>query len=539
MTPAQFAVRQRLYDDFAFYAENALKIRTKSDGVVPFVLNEAQRRLLAVIERQWKKNRRVRIVILKGRQMGLSTVVGGWMFSQITQTLKTEAKKAIVVTHKAESTEALFDMTKRFYDEAPAILKPATKYSNARKLVFTNISAGYMVATAGGEGIGRGETITHAHLSELAWWPKNSARDNYNGLMEAIPNEAGTAVFIESTANGMSGLFYDQWRRAVAGESDFEPCFLPWFIEPTYTVEPPEDFERTPDEDKLVDLYGLNNGQLMFRRRKIATKGVDLFRQEYPCCAEEAFLTSGRPVFEGDRLVELHLAAKDAFKASPDADVMWEPLERKTYFAGAWEDDPRGELFVYLPYSPSETYYIGADVGGGVKRDYSVAQVFDSKRRQAAVWRSDRYDPDAFGTMLAHLGRLFNDARIICERNNQGILTNRVLTKDEGYSNYYTEKVYDKVSDTETTHVGFFTSEKSKTLIINQLRAHVRDKSISIYDYATLAELQSFSVQENGKMEAEKGCHDDCVISLALCDHINEGAFEPIESSTEWYASIA
>jgi len=538
MSASILAVRRRLYEDFAYYAENVLKIRTKENGIRPFRLNEAQRRLHEVVERQIREKGRVRVIIVKGRQMGLSTYVGGRLFSQVTQTLAGQARKAIVVTHKAESTQSLFDMTQRFYELCPEAVRPETKYSSRKELKFANIDAGYMVATAGGDGIGRGETITHAHLSELAHWPKGSALANYNGLMEAIPDARGTEVYIESTSNGMSGTFYDQCQAAISGESEFELVFLPWYIEPSYRAEVPADFRKTPQEVDLAAQYGLDDGQLMFRRRKIAGKGEDLFKQEYPLNVEESFLTSGRPVFKLEKIDAMRNKAKAMFPKSPDSDLGWEPIARLALFGKRWENDPRGDLLCYRPLDEAETYYVGADVGAGVRKDFSVAQVFDSHRRQCAVWRSDRTDPDYFGTVLANIGRLFNDALIVCERNNHGILTNRVIQKDEGYPNFYTETVVDKITDVETTFVGFFTSEKSKPLIIDKLRANVREGNIEIYDRATLAEMQSFIVTDKGTMEAEKGCHDDTVMALALCDHINEGFYAPIINHDAWYERI-
>jgi hypothetical protein len=93
-----------------------------------------------------------------------------------------------------------------------------------------------MVATAGGDSIARGETITHQHDSELAFWPKATAKDNFNALMATTPDEAGTAIFIESTANGMSGLFYELWLGALDGTNGFIPFFSPWFDSPEYSV---------------------------------------------------------------------------------------------------------------------------------------------------------------------------------------------------------------------------------------------------------------------------------------------------------------
>ena len=537
LSEAALAVRRRLFEDFEFYAENALYIRTKDQQIVPFKLNRAQTRLLERIYAQLEARGFVRLIVLKGRQMGISTLIGAFLYFWVSQR---RAQRAIVLAHEAPASANLFGMTRRFHEKVPEILRPSTRYSSKKELDFDGLDSSYRVLTAGGDSIARSETASAAHLSEVAFWPKGSAADNFSGLMDTIPNVPGTVVFIESTANGMAGVFYDQWKAAEDGSSVFEAVFLPWYWEPGYILPVPADVEWTPDELSLLNLYqadGLTKGHLMFRRSKIAEKGLDLFKQEYPCNAREAFLTSGRPVFDQVALEAQRARAKAAFGPSLDPEQAWKVPTRYALMGAEWTEDPRGELLEYLPLDPKETYWIGADVGGGVRKDHSVAQVFDSKRRQAAVWRSDRYDPDAFGSVLAKLGRRYHEAKVICERNNHGILTNRVLSKDEGYTNYYTETVYDKVSDTETTYVGFFTSEKSKPLIINQLRANLRKGLLEINDPTTLDELGTFVVAENGRLEADKGRHDDCVLALAMADHINEGTFKPVANQDEWFVN--
>jgi hypothetical protein len=530
MTPEMLAVRQRLFDDFAYYAESALFIRTKKQKIEQFKLNTAQKILLTSVDKQLKDRGYVRIIVLKGRQMGLSTAIGGWLYWWVSQR---QAQKALVVAHKGESTQTLFDMTQRFHEKMQPILKPHHKYSSRKELVFDVLDSSYAIVTAGGDGIGRSETITVAHLSELAFWPKSSANANFSGLMDTIPREKGTAVFIESTAFGVSGLFYEQCKAARDGTSDFEFVFLPWFIEDGYRAPVPEGFEHTPVEQELVDAYGLVDEQLMFRRLRIAEKGPELFKQEYPCNADEAFLTSGRPVFHTEIVTEMLKNAK-------------EPIARKT-LAGevdgdkhsmVWEDHTRGELLCYLPHDANETYYLGGDVGFGVSKDFSVAQVFDSKRRQAAMWRSDKHSSDYFGTVMANLGRYYNDALVCCERNGPGQLANRVLSNDEAYPNVYQEIQYDKITDTESTVVGFQTTMKSKPFVIDRLRANVRDRAIEIYDKTTLEELRSFIVTETGRMESERGTHDDTVIALALADNINDGPWSPIVNTAENYMEI-
>jgi len=522
------AVRQRLFDDFEFYAEHAIKIRTKPDAagnsqVSPLILNEAQRRLQAVIERQLETIKKVRIIILKGRQMGLSTHVGAWFYYRVSQR---NAQRAIVVAHKGDSTNTLFKMTQQFHDMMPEILKPSTRYSNRKELVFDKLVSSYFVTTAGGDSIGRSETITCAHLSELAFWPKTSAQETFSGLMDAVPAGPGTAVIIESTANGVSGLFYEQCQKARTGEGEFEFIFLPWFIEPGYRLPVPAKFQRTPAEQKLVDKYGLDDEQLMFRRARISEKGVELFKQEYPCDADEAFLTSGRPVFNPERIKE-------------QREFVQEPIQRMALTAGEWEEHPLGELRQFAEIDPRENYYIGCDVGFGVQKDYSVAQIFDGHRRQVGIWRSDRVEPGYLGTVLAHLGRLYNEAQIICESNGPGILTNRVLFQYEAYPWVFQDTVYDKTDPAvESQRLGFQTNEKSKALVISELRERLRNREIEIRDATTLDEMQSYIVTETGKMEAEKGTHDDCVIALALADHINDGSFTAIENEPAFYQSI-
>ena len=178
-------VRKRLYTDFSFYAKGALKIRTKAGDIAPLKLKPAQKILNDAVTKQLETEGKVRVIILKARQQGLSTYVGGYLYFSVSQR---KAAKALVITHHSDSTRALFDMTKRYHENCPEILKPHTKYSSRRELSFDVLDSSYVVATAGGEAIGRGETLTHVHASELAFWSKTTAADNWNSLTQAVPN---------------------------------------------------------------------------------------------------------------------------------------------------------------------------------------------------------------------------------------------------------------------------------------------------------------------------------------------------------------
>lgn len=521
---ARRIVRQRLLEDFEFYAKYALKIRTKEGAIEPLVLNAAQRIFVQVCIRQLATTGRIRIVVLKGRQQGLSTVIEAILFWWVSQH---KAVKAIVMTHMSESTKALFDMCKRYFDNCPAALKPSTKYSSRKELSFDKLDSSYMVATAGGEGIGRGETLQLAHLSEAAFYPPHVAKDNINGLMQAIPNARGTMCFVESTANGVGNPFHTIWTNAVEGKSDFEAVFIPWFIQTEYRHEVPENFKRTPDEEDLVAKYGLDDEQLMFRRKKIAVNGIELFNQEYPCTADEAFLTSGRPVFNSAQLTA---------RISKVPEIISRLAMEGSESGGTeWNEHARGELLVYKRHDPGESYVIGADVAMGVKGgDWSVAQILNSHKEQVAVYRSQVH-PDYFADVLNSLGHFYNTARVGVENNNHGILTATRLGKDHAYPNLYFETSVDKQTEQETVTFGFRTTVKTKPLIIDQLRASLRDDDLTLNDKTTIRECLTYVVSEEGKLEAEKGCHDDTVMALAIANHIHEGRFTPVEVSEDHY----
>lgn len=524
--------RVRLLKDFKFWARHSWKIRTKSGEIKPLVLNKVQDRfLLDHVIPQLDTVGYVRSVILKGRQQGLSTVVAAYLYWRASQN---KGQKGLVIAHLADSTNTLFNMYQRGHENMPELLKPTTKYSSKSELVFKTLDSGVQVATAGGRSIGRGETLQLMHLSEVAFWPANFAKVNFNGLLKALPNEAGTACFVESTANGMSGAFHDLWNGAVKAENGFYPFFSAWFESDEYRLPVPEGFLRTPDENELAEKHDLDNEQLYWRRQEINTNGLELFHQEYPCTPDEAFITSGRPVFIQERIAEMKENAAPVIRRMA--------VDQSVHANGkvTWKlmDNPRGELQVFHERNDREIYYIGADTSVGIrnpdKSDYSVAQVLDSHKRQVAVWRG-QVTPDYFARVLVAMGEYYNMAMIAPERNGHGLLVVVRLWKDHMYQNVYSDVREGQEADRETLDVGFQTNTSTKPLIIDKLREEVREKTIEINDLTTLDEMLSFIVTDSGKMEAEKGLYDDCVMSLAIANHIHEGSFTPITVTDDFY----
>ena len=198
------------------------------------------------------------------------------------------------MAHDSATSDALFAMSKNLIKNMQGELSPEEIRSNAKEIIINSpampdrdATASYRLYTAGSPEAGRGTTPTIAHLSEVAFWQHDAKI--LAGLFQGISQADGTEVILESTANGAQGEFYRLWKGAVAGDNEYLPIFLPWYITPEYRRTAPEGMELTAEEERLVESYDLDRDQLYWRRLKIAEGGKLKFQQEYPATADEAF----------------------------------------------------------------------------------------------------------------------------------------------------------------------------------------------------------------------------------------------------------
>lgn len=285
----ELEVRRKLRDDFVHYSAKCLKIRVKRGEIQPLALNAAQLYLHQKAEEQRKRTGKVRIIGLKGRQQGFSTYVEGRLYWRISHR---KGVKGFILTHEQPATDNLFAMTERYHEHCPGLVKPHTGKSNAKELSFDLLDSSYEIGTAGTKGVGRSNTLQYLHGSEVAFWP--NAESHAAGLLQCVPDEPETEVFLESTANGIGNFYHQTWQEAEAGIGEFEAVFVPWFWEPGYRKTLPEGFSLTAEEAALKDFFKLDDNQVMWRRAKIIElKSEQLFKQEYPCTASEAFQVTG------------------------------------------------------------------------------------------------------------------------------------------------------------------------------------------------------------------------------------------------------
>lgn len=527
----------KLRHDRQWYIENFLKIRDKTASIVPFKLNPAQQIVMDMIKEDDKQNRPKRYIVLKARQMGLSTLFEGLIFHD---TANNENKNALIIAHEESASSNLFQMSKLYYENLPDLIRPMKKYSNGKILSFESpetdeklksanpgLRSKISIATAGAGEVGRSSTIHSLHVSELAFFP--DPKTTMLGLLQAIPDQPNTLVVLESTANGVGDYFHEMWQKAVRGENEFTPVFLPWFIDPLYT----RPFRTKAEKEQLLDEISVENTdmsgnkvrtyeyelmkkheltleQLNWRRYTMANKcqgDEELFMQEYPSTPEEAFISSGRPKFAVKSLKKYQTITKE-----PKRGYLTSNQDGRMIFI----EDSKGYVSIWKEPEPDTFYCIGADVAEGlVIGDYSCATVGDPVTFDTVAMWHGHIDPDLFGVELIKLAKYYNDAYLGVENNNHGLTTLSTIKKNE-YWNLFFSKSYDRISDSMTQKLGWTTSVRTKPLMIDKLAEFVREMYLGIYSDAMIAEMFTYVIEDNGKTNAQPGCHDDTVMAAAI-----------------------
>jgi hypothetical protein len=285
----------RVLKSLPLFAKNFLIIHDKAGVECNFRMNRAQIYIHERLEAQLKATGKVRALILKGRQQGVSTYVQARYFHKI---VTKRGKQAFILTHLSDATRAIFGMTKRYSENIDNALFPQPSKKNDNTLTYKGLASGYRVGTAGSVEVGRGMTNQYLHLSEYAFY-KDAAKIG-SGLLNTVAEIDDTEVIKESTANGIDNDFYLDWMEAKNGKTRYQAIFVPWYWQDEYCIENP-DFKPNEEEREWLEKFGANGlrpGHLNWRRIKLQDfKGDDdqkrrKFRQEYPFTDDEAFLSS-------------------------------------------------------------------------------------------------------------------------------------------------------------------------------------------------------------------------------------------------------
>lgn len=546
LTQEQLSKILDIRKDFYKYCRNNLWIKDKSAKIVRFEPNIAQRALIDYVLWCIQHKVPIRVIILKARQMGLSTAVEALIYWW-TSTNKNIT--SVIIGHEDKSAKNLYTMFRRYYDNSNPLFKPSIHYNTRTDLSFERVDeAGNQVglnsiiktATAKNTSAGRSDTIQCLHASEVGEW--ENGEELVASIMQTVPDLPETMIFLESTAKGRGNYFHKEWRNAEKGINNFVPFFFPWWLIDGYEVwddEPLGDLTEYEVflSELLVKGFTTHFGEVFkvdpakipakikFYRRKakdFASTPERMF-QEYPSVAKEAFIASGRAVFDVLALERLEKDAEEINESNYYNIILGETHEDyvidKVKYVDREEEDFSyiGPLKIWKHPEPGHEYVIGADVAEGLAHgDYSVAEVVDTQTMETvARWRG-HLDPDKFGELLGALGTFYNYALIGVEVNNHGLTTIQKL-RDTFYTNLYKrDKGYDEDFEEPTSNLGWKTDVRTKRLAIDDLVRLIRDGINKDPDKVFIDEAFAFVRDERGRMNAEEGEHDDTVMAKAI-----------------------
>ncbi len=416
-----------------------LKIRDKQGNLVPLAAN--------AVQRDYARRCGRRNIVLKARQMGMTTYVAARFF---LHTITRPGTLTVQVAHDQRAAEEIFRVVHRFLENLPPRLRGdgrdglragalITSRANARQIVFPRLDSEYRVETAGDASAGRGLTIHNLHCSEVARWPGDAAA-TLASLRAAVP--PGGEIVLESTPNGAGGCFYQEWSRAP--QTGYVRHFFPWWWCEDYTRSA-ANFEQgehpvfladfTDEERALMERHGLMPAQIAFRR-EIRASLRGLAAQEFAEDPVSCFLASGECVFDLE-IIENRLAQLSTVEAQGFSPAKTAP-DHVAASAPAIESRDNGRLQIWWPPRSGSDYVIGVDpAGGGVEGDYACAQVIERDTGLQCAELHGHFPPAELAGRVAALARQYNHALVAVERNNHGYGVLAHLAASENYERVY------------------------------------------------------------------------------------------------------
>lgn len=493
----------------------------KEQNTVPFFLNEVQKTFIGILNKAKDDYAAKRILslkfnVLKGRQQGFTTVITAY---QLACAILNKNFSGYTLSDKSDNTEAIFQNKAKFpYDQLPEKLKHTEKYNNKRQLLFEKTNSNWSVDTATRD-VGRSKTINFFHGSECAFW---------NGGMQSIQAGLGEALtknciqIYETTANGFND-FQKLWDSGTCIN-----CFYEWWLTPEYRLnfeseEIKEQFINDIEEKvewiyerlKWLKLKGLELEQLYWYYKKYESY-IDkrLIKQEYPCTPEEAFLTSGQCYFNSEKLVKRMQEVTEPIKVGY---FLYE-LHNEKIMSYKWIDDPNGFIKIYEDVQDRNPYVLGGDTAGEGSDNFTGVVLNNMTGKQVAVLKQ-KLDEIEYTRQMYCLGMYYNEALIGLETNFSTYPTVKLV--EMKYPNLYVrDKNPDDYRNKLETKLGVNTNRATRPHMLAILQTIVQESIENIVDKETLQEMISFIVNENGKAEAQEGCHDDLVMGTAIAYYI-------------------
>ena len=545
------------------YIENNLWIRDKDTNLVPFILNRTQLYVMKIIETLWLAGIPVRLIVLKARQEGISTLFEAIGFALASNLPRIWSQ---IISYDDGSVTSLYEICQRYYENLEDEKKHPTKYNTKSSIHYSDLDSKILIDTARNVKTARGKTINFVHISEMAMM--EYVKDLLASVRSSVPKRPNTFVGVESTAKGIGNDFHSQWEKGstleqvlagittALGQSSYVKIFIPWTWDDGYVLKPHADFKLHNHDHKIygneVDYqktYKLTLPQMAWRRDTIVNEcdgSIEVFQQEYPINEAEAFLASGRTKFNKVAMAHYWELRKEPEKLGR-IDIFETLEEVEEHYGGdtpdlIFEKDPYGDLQIWEDpkFKPDVgkvdpefgkdwfEYIIGSDVAEGIEvdstqrgkdaTDWSVARVWKRYPWELVAMLRCKLEPDDYALELMKLGFYYGTCWIASEQNNHGFFVNKFLKNHYPMLYYY--EVQDEKTDRKTRKFGWRTDQNTRPYMIDEFSKMLKLKTAVIPDETGLKEYLTFTVYPNGQIKAQRSKHDDIV----MADCITYGA---------------
>ncbi len=509
--------RLRCRHDFEYWCATCCTIKHKLQGRdVRFHLNAPQRRVLATLEEQRLAGKPIRIILLKARQWGGSTLVQTYM--AWIQSCHCRNWNSIICSQVKDTSSGIRGMYTKIIDNYPLDLwegdaapkfKPYERSSNVREIVGRGCRV--TVSSIENQDAVRGADFAMAHLSETAFWPSTPSHtpaDLIRAVAGSIAPAPLTLIAMESTANGVGNFFHREWIRCESGAGDKTPVFVPWYEIEIYRLTPDDPAalaaSLTPYERMLWNDHGCALDQINWYRHKLREYPThDKMMAEFPTTPHEAFTSTGCDIFSPEAVELLRQGCRDGERGD---------MNSQCRFVA----DTRGNMIQWEPPRPEASYIVAVDIGGrSLRSDWSVVAVLrvdsDHSCEVVAQWRG-HCDHDILASTARAMATYYNYALLVVESNTLEHTADGLgqFLLERLSQNYY--NVYRRPGE----RVGFHTNRATKGLIITKLIEAVREGQYVERDSMACDELATYTQAPDGSYAAKPGCHDDILMTRAM-----------------------
>lgn len=455
-------------------------------------------------------------IVSKSRQLGITS----WALAYSLYLTHTEPDTTcMIMSYSLDTVDIVFKKLKAMYDDLDPSVKLPTIANNRKELFLTNRSR-IIVCVCGSKDQARGSTLRYAHLTEVSFMDDEKLKSQLVAIESALRPDG--QMVLESTSNGMN-YWFELWTKAVNKESQYKPFFFSWLSDKKLfvkeykesstifkniyghflTVDELDEEEHALYEKMDGDNEPLAIQKLMWRRIKIMNIGLEKFRQEYPSTALESFVTSGKNIFDLERIQErlLYIDKVERFNLKNAATII-----------NKWKRD----IKVYETPKVGKRYYAGVDTGEGVGNDYSVIEIINSDGFQCLEFASNKIKPYEFADLVRAIGLYYNYANLCIEKASAGhTVVSKLYDSDNRYINLYKSKTYDNKGK-QRKKAGFENTTKSRPILISRFQEMFDRGEVLINSKELLSEMKAFQVDDNGKTQGVSGSHDDRVLAFAM-----------------------